>query len=59
MSGAPFKPIKSVAVDLFPYTDKLEIVVLFERVPEDQALRKTWPTEKQDQHEKKELKEEE
>eukprot|EP01132_Coremiostelium_polycephalum_P006241 gene6241-7772_t len=30
-SGTPFKPTKAIAFDLFPHTDLVELVVLFER----------------------------
>lgn len=30
-AGIPFKPIKAVCVDLFPHTELVEVVVLFER----------------------------
>jgi tRNA (uracil-5-)-methyltransferase len=29
--GIPFKPIKSIAVDMFPHTDRVEMLVVFER----------------------------
>eukprot|EP01111_Echinosteliopsis_oligospora_P001738 TRINITY_DN1253_c0_g1_i4.p1 TRINITY_DN1253_c0_g1~~TRINITY_DN1253_c0_g1_i4.p1 ORF type:complete len:723 (+),score=244.54 TRINITY_DN1253_c0_g1_i4:32-2200(+) len=29
--GAPFVPIKSIAVDMFPHTSKIEMITLFER----------------------------
>jgi len=32
MIGAPFKPQKAVAVDLFPHTEQCELIVLFTRV---------------------------
>ena len=35
--GAPFKPVKAVAVDMFPLTPKVEVVVLFEREKTDHA----------------------
>jgi len=31
LKGIPFKPVKAIAVDLFPHTDLVERVVLFER----------------------------
>ncbi|GAM17714.1 hypothetical protein SAMD00019534_008890 [Acytostelium subglobosum LB1] len=32
MRGTPFKPVKALAVDLFPHTELVEVVVLFERI---------------------------
>ena len=29
--GLPFKPVKVTAVDMFPHTDCVEVVMLFER----------------------------
>lgn len=29
--GIPFKPVKVTAVDMFPHTDCVEVVMLFER----------------------------
>ena len=31
MKGDPFRPVSSFAVDMFPHTDGVEVVVLFER----------------------------
>lgn len=31
MHGTPFRPIKAVAVDLFPHSPHTELVMLFER----------------------------
>lgn len=33
LHGRPFTPKKAVAVDLFPHTNHMELVVLFERDP--------------------------
>eukprot|EP00026_Physarum_polycephalum_P000471 Phypoly_transcript_00472.p2 GENE.Phypoly_transcript_00472~~Phypoly_transcript_00472.p2 ORF type:complete len:588 (-),score=89.43 Phypoly_transcript_00472:2960-4543(-) len=38
--GTPFWPVNSVAVDMFPHTDKLEMIVLFERVEEASKVTK-------------------
>ncbi|EGC37059.1 hypothetical protein DICPUDRAFT_94161 [Dictyostelium purpureum] len=35
MKGTPFIPTKAIAFDLFPHTDLVELVVLFERYNED------------------------
>lgn len=32
MKGTPFRPVKAVAVDLFPQTPHCEMLILFERV---------------------------
>eukprot|EP01133_Synstelium_polycarpum_P002929 gene2929-3369_t len=32
MRGTPFRPVKSIAFDLFPHTEHCEVVVLFERI---------------------------
>ncbi|EFA81041.1 hypothetical protein PPL_05876 [Heterostelium album PN500] len=32
MKGTPFRPVKAIAVDLFPHTEHCEVVVLFERI---------------------------
>jgi tRNA (uracil-5-)-methyltransferase len=31
-TGLPFRPVKAIAVDLFPHTDHTELIVLFQRV---------------------------
>ena len=31
MPGTPFRPTRCIAVDMFPHTDNLEAVMLFER----------------------------
>lgn len=33
--GAPFKPVKAVGVDMFPYTEHVELVMLFHRIQND------------------------
>ncbi|EME26994.1 tRNA (uracil-5-)-methyltransferase homolog A [Galdieria sulphuraria] len=33
--GEPFKPIKAVGVDMFPYTEHVELVTLFHRIESD------------------------
>jgi len=33
--GEPFKPIKAVGVDMFPYTEHVELVMLFQRIQND------------------------
>lgn len=48
LRGAPFKPIKAVAVDMFPLTPKVEVVVLFEREKTDPAAEKKAAIEKND-----------
>ena len=35
VKGLPFRPVKSVPVDMFPHTHHCELVVLFERVTEE------------------------
>lgn len=35
--GTPFRPVKAIAVDMFPLTPKVEVVVLFERDQADPA----------------------
>ena len=32
VKGTPFRPVKAVAVDLFPQTPHCEMLILFERV---------------------------
>lgn len=32
VKGTPFRPVKAVAVDLFPQTSHCEMLILFERV---------------------------
>lgn len=29
--GVPFKPVKAIAVDMFPHTSHVELVMVFER----------------------------
>ena len=46
--GAPFRPLKSVAVDMFPHTDKLEMIMLFERLPDSSSDNKTEASEEKE-----------
>merc|ERR1711879_185378 len=43
--GIPFKPVKVTAVDMFPHTDCVEVVMLFER---DTSCGTVIPTTKQE-----------
>ncbi|NP_001279446.1 tRNA (uracil-5-)-methyltransferase homolog A [Callorhinchus milii] len=36
VKGAPFRPVKAMAVDLFPHTMYYDLLILFERVEKDQ-----------------------
>ena len=35
-SGIPFKPIKAIAVDLFPHTEHIEMIILLERLKDNE-----------------------
>eukprot|EP01120_Amphizonella_sp_Union-15-10_P006714 TRINITY_DN21_c0_g3_i1.p1 TRINITY_DN21_c0_g3~~TRINITY_DN21_c0_g3_i1.p1 ORF type:complete len:583 (-),score=107.27 TRINITY_DN21_c0_g3_i1:67-1752(-) len=45
MPGIPFKPVKSICVDMLPHSNRVELVTLFERVTDtnDQTKEKTQP----------------
>ncbi|EAL60821.1 hypothetical protein DDB_G0293244 [Dictyostelium discoideum AX4] len=44
MKGTPFVPTKAIAFDLFPHTDLVELVVLFERVENNTTTTTTTTT---------------
>ncbi|KAM9987596.1 hypothetical protein ACTFIZ_000107 [Dictyostelium cf. discoideum] len=44
MKGTPFVPTKAIAFDLFPHTDLVELVVLFERVENNTTTSNTTTT---------------
>lgn len=35
MGGRAFRPVRAIPVDLFPHTPHCEMVMVFERLPED------------------------
>ena len=39
--GIPFKPVKVTAVDMFPHTNSVEVVMLFERENENEKNEET------------------
>ena len=37
LKGLPFRPVRAIPVDMFPHTSHCEMVVLFERMSQEQS----------------------
>ena len=53
LNSEPFRPVKSLGVDLFPHCDQQEMVVLFERVEKEKEEKEEKPAEKKPEEEAK------